>query len=199
VYLWNGDTPIEDLDFSDDRGDTYINASESMSRGIEVDGYVQVAKKVSIQGNVSAISTKVEVRPGDMNAAKTGANHVQLYNLGSFLNGDIEQEHLVRRPDLTAYVRLSFRPLSHVTLSAAYHYTGLRSDAAYDAGLGPYGALSRVEVRGYHLADLGFEWDASKALSLVFRIENILNEEYREVAGFQTRGRSAYLKARVKW
>jgi vitamin B12 transporter len=199
VYLWNGDTPIEDLDYSDDRGDTYINAGESVSRGVEVEGFVQISKKLSIQGNVSAISTKVEVRPGDMNAAKTGGNHVQLYNLGSFLTGNLEQEHLVRRPDLTGYMRLSYHPFSDVTLSTAYHYTGLRYDAAYDPALGPYGALSRLEVKAYHLMDLAFEWDASKALSLVFRVENILNEEYREVAGFQTRGRSVYLKARVKW
>lgn len=199
VYLWNGATPVAQLSYSDDRGDTYINAGRNIVQGVEAEGFARITKSIFLKANVSFLSASVSVNPADIELEKTGGNHVQLYNLGTFLEGDIEQKHLARRPDFTAFGRVSFRPVPTVTASAAYRYTGKRFDSGYDSHLGPYGALSRLNVRAYQLVDFDLSWQASDMLSVAFKVENVLNEAYRELAGFETRGRSAYLKVTAKW
>jgi vitamin B12 transporter len=94
---------------------------------------------------------------------------------------------------------LNYRPTDKITVNAVYRYTGSRFDAGYDADLGPYGALARIDVDAYHLADVGMNWNVSDVFSVAFKIENVLDEDYREVVGFQTRGRSAYLKLAARF
>jgi vitamin B12 transporter len=199
VYLWNGSKAVTDLDYSDDRGDTYLNVSEQDVRGIELEGFVQVSPAFSLQGNISMLKAWIHATPDDVNAQQTGGHHVQLYNLGEFLNGDVDQNEVVRRPRMTAFSRLTYRPVPAVSVQVAYRYTGNRYDAGYDGTLGPYGALARIEVEEYHLFDFGVNWNVTKPLSVSAKVENILDEDYREVVGFQTRGRSIYLKLRVRF
>ena len=106
---------------------------------------------------------------------------------------------MVRRPSLTAYSKVAYRLIDNITLNVFYRYTGHRFDAGYDAALGPYGALARLDVDAYHLFDAGAQWEVSKVLSLAVKVENVLDEDYREVIGFQTRGRSIYLKLAARW
>ena len=199
IYLWNGATPIESLDYSDDRGDTYINTGENVAHGIELEGFAQITDRLFLKGNVSVLSTKVLVRPGDVNASQLGGHHIELYNLGAFLDDDVEQEHLLRRPDLTGNLGLGYRLPFDITVTAGYRYTGKRYDAGYDGRLSPYGGLSRLKVDGYHLVDMAVSWPASNTISLSLHAENILGQNYRQVAGFQTRGRGVYLKALFRW
>lgn len=199
VYLWNGATPVDELTFSDDRGDTYINVGEHRARGVELEAYVKIASRFSLEGNMTFLHTRIKVDPGDVKTSHTGNNHVQLYNLGSFLGDGMEQERMVRRPDRTAFLRMNYFPTPAVALNVSHRYTGKRNDSGYDGSLGPYGALGRIEVEGYHLVDAGVSWTMSKALVLALRFENLLNEDYREVVGFHTRGRSVYLKGTFRW
>lgn len=199
VYLWNGNTPVDDLTFSDDRGDTYINVGEHRATGGEFGGYARVGDRFSLEGNLTVLKTRIQAGPEDAKTSHTGNHHIQLYNLGAFLNSEVEQAHMVRRPDLTSLLRLNYFPVSAVTVYLSHRYTGKRFDSGYDGSLGPYGALGRIAVEAYHLVDAGVSWRTSKALLLALRLENLLDEDYREVAGFQTRGRSLYLKATVRW
>ncbi len=145
------------------------------------------------------LEAEVRATPDDLNARQTGGHHVQIYNLGKFLDRDLAGSKVVRRPSLTAYARLTWKPVSDVTIQGFYRYTGDRYDAVYDPRLGPYGALAHTDVDAYHLVDLGATWRASELLSLALKVENILDEAYREVVGFQTRGRSFYLKLGVRF
>ncbi|HET9486757.1 MAG TPA: TonB-dependent receptor, partial [Chryseosolibacter sp.] len=199
IYLWNGAKAIDDLDFSDDRGDTYINVGEQRARGVELEGFAQVIPTISIRGNVSMIETGIRIDPGNIDGKHTGGNHVQLYNLGRFLNGEIDQDDLFRRPDLTAFASLQYKPVEDFSVSASWRYTGKRLDARYDGSLGPYGALAHIDVEAYHLVDLGVGWQASEVINIGLKVENVLDEEYREVVGFQTKGRSLYLKVSARW
>lgn len=199
IYLWNGSRAVEDLDFMDSRGDTYVNVGEQLAKGLELESFVRIADDLSLQGNISLLSTRITVEPENVREQQTGGHHVQLYNLGAFLEHDIRQDDLVRRPDLTAFTRLRYRPVEKLTLSASYRYTGTRFDSGYDPLLGPYGALSRTEVEAYHLLDAGIAWQAGKVLGIALQMENLLGEDYREVVGFQTRGRSVYLKVMARW
>ena len=199
VYLWNGSKAIEDLDFTDDRGDTYINVAKQLVHGLEVDGFAEISEKVSLQGNITAVNTSVEVNADNLDDQATGGNHIQLYNLGTYLNVDVNQEDLVRRPGFTGYGLITFRPMDKLSILGTYRYTGRRFDSSYKGDLGPYGAISKVPVDAYHLVDFGVNWQPTEVIGVAFKVENVLNEQYREVIGFQTRGRSAYLKLTARW
>lgn len=199
VYLWNGDKAIQDLDFSDDRGDTYINVGRQQVAGLELEGLLRVSPAFSVQGNFSVLEAAIQADPDDIEIEQTGGHHVQLYNLGTFLDKDFEQDEAIRRPGFTAFAKLNYQPSATVTIHAAYRYTGERFDATYDETLGPYGALSRIAVEAYHLVDAGVNWRATPVFSVSFKVENVLDEDYREVAGFNTRGRSAYLKLTARF
>src|SRR5690606_776194 len=96
VYLWDSGTPLTDISFADDRGDTYINVGEQVSRGIEFDGQVKITEKFSFQGNASFLTSRIAVHPDDLDHAQTGGHHIQLYNLGTFLSGEVKQKDVVR-------------------------------------------------------------------------------------------------------
>jgi vitamin B12 transporter len=199
VYLWNREKPIEELDFTDDRGDTYINVGEQMVKGVELEGYAQLSDKLSLRGNISVLKTRITIEPDNVNPQHTGGHHVQLFNLGTFLNTDVEQNDLVRRPNFAAHTRLSYELSPDLGVALVYRYTGKRFDSGYDGAIGPYGALTRLQVEAYHLIDVGFNWQVTKIFGGALKVENILNEEYREVAGFRTRGRSVYLKLTARF
>lgn len=199
IYLWNGAKPIQDLDFADDRGDTYMNVASQLTRGLEVEGFVAITDKLTFQGNITFLNGQIKVKPEDVSDLQTGGNHVQLYNLGTFLDHDVSKEDLVRRPNFTAFAQLRFSPVQALSMFAAYRYTGGRFDSGYDGSLGPYGALARIDVDKYYLADVGINWQATKVFAIGIKVENVFNEKYRELAGFQTRGRSGYLKLMARW
>lgn len=199
VYLWNGGKAISELDYSDDRGDTYINVGKQEVSGVEAEGGLHLFRALSLHGNLTILQAQIKATPGDIDPGMTGGNHVQLYNLGRFLDGSFEEDEVVRRPRFTAFGRLRYTPNPDLTLSTTYRYTGNRFDAGYDASLGPYGGLARLDVDSYHLIDVGMNWHASAVFSFSMKIENLLNEAYREVVGFQTRGRSAYLKVTARF
>lgn len=199
VYLWNGEKDIADLDFTDDRGDRYINIGEQEVAGVEVEGLIVFSDALALTGNVSLLEAEVRAAPGDLDLTATGGHHVQIYNLGKFLERDLEGSKVVRRPSLTGFAKLTWRPVTDVSVQGFYRYTGNRYDAVYDGSLGPYGAIAHTDVDEYHLVDLGASWRASELLSIALKVENVFDEKYHEVVGFQTRGRSLYLKVGVRF
>jgi vitamin B12 transporter len=198
VYLWNKDTPVEDLTFADNLGDTYLNTSRQVVNGVEVEGNASLGK-FSLLGNISWIDGYIYVKPSDLDATETGGNHVQLFNYGVFVTNEFEVDKLVRRPNLTAYVQLSFAFRADLSACVAYRHAGSRFDSGYDESLGPYGALNQFEVRKYNLIDLAMNWDIREDLALGLKVENLFDESYQEILGFQTRGRSAYVKLSYSW
>jgi vitamin B12 transporter len=198
IYLWDKNTSIEALTFADNMGDTYLNVAKQNVSGVEVDGHI-VYRKFYFHGNITWLDGQVTINPSDIDTEQTGGNHVQLFNYGSFVTDEVKINKLIRRPRLVANAELGYKPISTLALSASYRYTGSRFDSGYDADLGPYGALNQIKVKYYNLIDLGINWDASKSFSVGLKLENILNEDYQEIIGFQTRGRSAYLKLNFRW
>jgi vitamin B12 transporter len=179
-------------------GDTYLNVAKQNVSGVEVDGHI-IYRKLYFHGNITWLDGQVTINPSDIDTEQTGGNHVQLFNYGSFVTDEIKINKLIRRPRLVTNAEVGYKPISTLALSASYRYAGSRFDSGYDADLGPYGALNQIKVRYYNLIDLGINWDVSKSFSLGLKLENILNEDYQEIIGFQTRGRSAYLKLNFRW
>jgi vitamin B12 transporter len=198
IYLWNKDTPIPELTFEDNRGDVYLNIAEQIVNGVEVEGRVLLGK-FELRGNVTWLDGSITMDLADMDVRQTGGHHVQLFNYGTFVRNEVEIDKLVRRPNLTTYLALSFTPIQNISVSAVHRYAGSRFDSGYDENLGPYGALNQFNVESYHLVDIGASWEIRKSLTLGIKVENIFDQKYQEIIGFQTRGRSAYLKVGFRW
>jgi vitamin B12 transporter len=193
AYLWNKETPVEDLTFADNMGDTYLNIANQVVSGLEVEGSVGIGK-FKLRGNVSLIDGYITVEPSNIDVGVTGGNHVQLFNYGVFVIDEVDVNKLVRRPQLTAYAQFEFQARKNITTAIAYRHAGPRFDSGYDETLGPYGALNQFKVRSYNLIDLSINWSLSSKWLVSARVENVFDESYQEIIGFQTRGRSAYLK-----
>lgn len=198
IYLWDKNTSIDNLTFADNLGDTYLNIAKQVVNGVEVEGSVSFGK-FQLQGNVTWLDGNITINSSDIDAQETGGNHVQLFNYGSFVTSEVKIDKLVRRPNFTTNVALSYQPVASVTISTRYRYAGSRFDSGYDETLGPYGALNQFKVEHYHLLDLGVNWKINNAFALALKVENILDQRYQEIIGFQTRGRSVYLKLNFRW
>lgn len=198
VYLWNKETPVSELGYSDYLGDTYINIARQEIRGAEVSAHYRLGK-FHLRGNITWIGGKVRFSPEDIDVVHTGNHHIQPYNYGSFINTDVETEKLIRKPQLMGFGEVGFKPVNSVMITATWRHTGPRHDVVYDPNLGPYGALGRANVSRYNLFDFGTSWQPDPAWQFSLRVENVFDTAYQEIQGFQTRGRSAYLKAVFRW
>jgi vitamin B12 transporter len=198
VYLWDSSVPQSELTYAEYVGDKYLNISRQVISGVELSGRLN-AGKWYVQGNVSAMKGKITIREEDVVVSETHGHHVQLYNYGAFVGEDIDVNSLARRPRFNAYGELGFKPNARLTAYTALRHIGPRNDVEYNAGLGPFGALGERGVDRYTLIDAGVNYQLTNSFAVHAKIENIADNEYREIYGFQTRGRSGYLKLIFKW
>jgi vitamin B12 transporter len=198
IYLWDGGTPLTELDYTHYAGDTYVNSASQFVNGMEVSGKVSFSPKLSLVGNISVLDAKIRISESDIDSEQTGDNHIQLYNYGVFLTGRVEKDDLVRRPNVLVNEQLVYAPSDVLTISAGYRLAGSRYDAGYDATLGPFGALARNKVKNYNLFDLSANYKITQRIAVSGKIENLLDEKYSEIEGYRTRGRSLYLKILYK-
>jgi len=199
VYLWDKNTNIPDLSYTDFLGDTYLNITEQRVGGLELSTHVKLIDQLYVSSNFTWITGNLNFTPEAIDQEQTGGNHVQLFSYGDFVNKKITKDNLVRRPRTTASAEVGYSPLKSLSTSIVYRYSGSRPDSQYDYTSGPFGALGQSTVNSYHLVDFNVYYQLSKMISVGARIENLFDEKYQEIIGFQTRGRSAYLKVGIKW
>lgn len=200
VYLWNKNTPIANLSYADYLGDTYINLSHQKVQGVELSYKWHIISKLSLSGNVTWLThTEITFKPSDIDPGKTGDNHVQLYANGAFITGESSTQNLTRRPSATGFGELKFQASPSLALMLNYRLASQRSDSFYDYTLGPFGALNQRNIAAYHLFDLGGFYRLNKSFSLTAKVENLFNVQYQEILGYNTRGRSAYLRLNFTW
>lgn len=193
VYLWNNSTPIDQLTFLDYQGDTYLNVSRQRNLGMEARGGFQLAPWFWVEGNLTWMTNRFEAAPGDLPNSFVSPSHVQLVGNGAFLSAEVRQADLPRRPSFMARAQANAQ-WGKWLLQMRYRYDGGRPDVAYDPSSGPFGALGRLPVGAYQLADASVLFNLSARFSLNLTVENLFNLNYQEIAGFVTRGRSGYLK-----
>lgn len=195
IYLWSGDTGVESLGSADYRGDTYINVAKQDINGIELGLDVQAIPKVTIGGNMAYTQSSLMFSPEDIDESYTGGNHVQIFESGIFLNEETDVDGLTRRPSISTNIKLDYRPDNQWSFSIVSRFVGDRDDVFYSAGLGPYGAQDRSKVSGYNLTDVGARYRFSPHIAVGAQVENVFDTDYVELAGYQTRGRGAFVKA----
>lgn len=195
VYLWNGNTSIDNLSAdSDYLGDTFLNVSEQEITGLEISGNANITPRLNLQGNLTLTESSLAFSPEDIDPDYTGGNHVQVYESGAFVTDKKEIEGLTRRPAANAFLEASFLATEDIRFSVDTRFVGSRDDVHYSSTLGPYGALDRSDVSGYNVTNLSAGYTVTANLSTQLKVENVFDTEYQEINGYRTRGRGFFIK-----
>lgn len=105
----------------------------------------------------------------------------------------VQGERLLRRPNHTLTLHAGVRPGNRLQLGAVVSFVGSRDDLRFGQFPAP---TTRVTLPSYHTVDLsgriilfrarhGFPGFAAQA-----RVENLFDEQYQQIAGFLSRGRT---------
>jgi len=126
----------------------------------------------------------------ELEAAWRASETLRLDASASFLDAEENDEPEIRRPDTTASLAVSWAPDGPWRLGASADYVGERLDTDFatfeTAELDPYVLVGAVV--GYAFAE---GWEAT------LRGENLLDEDYVDVIGFETPGAAVY--AGLSW
>ena len=100
----------------------------------------------------------------------------------------------LRRPEESGRVDVSYgfdHGRGNVTLSALYN--GEMNDEAIDVFFTPI----RVTLDDYWVVNAAASYEVAKGVELYGRVENVFDEDYQEVFGFETAGAAAYVGVRL--
>ncbi|MGK7389471.1 MAG: TonB-dependent receptor domain-containing protein, partial [Candidatus Cyclobacteriaceae bacterium M2_1C_046] len=198
VYLWDGNTPVENLTSMDNVGDTYLNISNQEINGIEIGVNLRPSSKFLFGGNLALTESTLHFSPDDIDATYTNGNHVQIFESGEFVTSEKELEGLTRRPSASALLQAEYRPVEPLAFKVTSRFVDSRDDIFYSADLGPFGAQDRSKVDGYNLTDFSIRYRVNNNLSVMGKIENVFDTDYVEINGFNTRDRSFFIKAQYR-
>lgn len=113
-------------------------------------------------------------------ALSVGLNYTYL----DTLNTETDQELLRRAPHKAgAFVDWRYTQKGSVTVSAAYYSSRADIDPV---------SFGRTRIGGYTLLNVATSYRLTDRLTITGRIENLLDQDYEEVAGFGTTGITAY-------
>ena len=102
---------------------------------------------------------------------------------------DSDGAELSRRPKHRATADLHYRWDESVNVSLGCIYVGERQDAYYSST--EYVTVEE-ELPGHVIFNLAASWDVSETVTLFGRVDNLLDKDYEELAGYGTPGLSGY-------
>jgi len=157
-------------DFSIFPNYTVVNApGESRRRGIELSGEWRPVQGLRLAANYTYSDTR-ELNAGAGNALRE-----------------------VRRPEHTANL-LGDYTAGRLTVGGALAYVGERIDSDFDLFPAP-----RLTLDAYVLASARVAYQIVEGLEAFARIENAFDEDYQDVVGYATQGRSLYAGLRFRF
>jgi vitamin B12 transporter len=105
-----------------------------------------------------------------------------------------EEVDETRRPKNMFSLSLNYAPGTRTNINLNLSYNGSQDDVAFPPFPQP---PERVRLNGYTLVGLAASYQLTPAVQLIGRIENLLDENYEDVVGFNTPGVGAYFGVRV--
>lgn len=157
-------------------GPNFFNVAEADAAGMELEAGYEPGERLSIRASYSYVDTEVTDSGFDEGEEATF----------------VEGERLLRRPTHSASLELAGRPVSLLRLGTSVDWVGDRVDLDFSSF-----PSERVTLEDYLRVNASARLDLGTAtgarLSPVLRVENLFDEEFREVAGFSGRGRAVYL------
>jgi vitamin B12 transporter len=148
---------------------TWINIDRSWSRGVELSGEAKLARFVTVRAAYTKLYTRIT---NDADPTSIGLE-------------------LVRRPRNAGSISLQLAP-RRWSLDVGAQFTGERQESDF-----VFYAINRNP--GYEFVFLDGSWHATKHLMPFVRVENLLNENYQEVLGYQALSRNGAAGLRITW
>jgi vitamin B12 transporter len=152
---------------------TYINGAAAVARGLETGVTWSPVASLEISGSYTNLITEASDDAGMPSP--------------SFAEG----QQLIRRPENSAELSLTARPLDRVRLGGSLTYVGSREDVDFNLG-------ERVRLDPYSVVDVAVEVEILRSsgrvpgISGTLRAENVFNEEYDQVVDFAGRPRGVF-------
>lgn len=104
--------------------------------------------------------------------------------LNGFLESKKEVYNLFRRPKNSGNINLSFQKNKFST-NLNLRLVGKRNDRFYDE---TSFSTKEIELQSYNLLDFYADYKFNKSLKIYLDLRNILNQNYQEIYGYNTRG-----------
>jgi vitamin B12 transporter len=174
---------------------TYINIAEMNNKGVELAVRSKLSDKFSTFGNVGLVSGKMTYSLAGANLKDIGGNDIYL-NGQKVTDEEVTSLELSRRPAYTASLGLNYSPWKKISVNVLSRFVSERKDAYYDANVF---ATVNITLESYSITDIQVNYLVNKYVTLNLRAENIFNKEYFEMAGYNSRRRGVFLKARVSF
>ena len=153
-------------------GDTWQNIEASWARGIETSAQARVAKNILVTGSYMRLYTRVTASTSPQ-SSDTGIG-----------------EELVRRPRNSGSLSIAITP-QRWSFVVGGRFVGERQDADFTFGV--------TRNPGYENIYASASYDLVRHVTPVLRIDNLLNERYEEVLGYQALSRSIIGGLRMHW
>jgi vitamin B12 transporter len=115
----------------------------------------------------------------------------------SYSHLDAKENHVkeIRRPSDLGSANLTWHaPGDRASLTATVRYNGEMTDTDFSAF-----PARTVTLKAYTLVNLAGAWKLNDTVELYGRIENLADQSYQEVYGFNTPGRAAYGGLRLRF
>ncbi len=140
--------------------------------------------------------SRVEMEGVEISAYYSPITSVDLVASYTYTRAEDKQsgERLIRVPRDRASVSAKWRPVQKLNLSSSVRYVGAFDDRYFDLGMF---AVQDVRVASSVVVDMAGAYQVSERVQLFGRIDNLLDEDYEEIAGYGTAGLSAYGGVRV--
>jgi len=105
---------------------------------------------------------------------------------------DDNDERYNRRPKHQGSFFVNLLLMDRLNLNAGVQYVGKRRDAWYNEDILPYGATEYLTMDDYYLLSFAASYQITNNFQVFGRVENAVNEDYQEVAGYRMPGRAFY-------
>jgi vitamin B12 transporter len=198
VNLFNKNSGLDTLKYSDYNGNTYLNVGTQTNNGIDLSLNIRPSSQLAMAFRYSYVETHLTARRNAADTAATHGDHIQLYQGGAFLGDDPTEIKVVRRPTNAIHAMINYTPNTNFSFRLDAHYVSQRYDAFYNFAIAPSGAADASLLNSYTLLDFQARYYFTNWVSLGLKIDNILNTKYTEIIGFNTRGTMYFLDLRVE-
>jgi vitamin B12 transporter len=153
-------------------GDTWQNVQASWARGIETSAQARVANHVLISATYMRLYTRITASTSP-ESSTTGIG-----------------EELVRRPRNSGSISIAVTP-RRWSFVVGGRFVGERQDSDFTFGV--------TRNPGYENIYASASYDLARHFTPILRVDNLLNERYEEVLGYQALSRGILGGVRIHW
>jgi outer membrane cobalamin receptor len=153
-------------------GDTWQNIEASWARGVETSAQARVSNNILLTGSYMRLYTRITAS-ATPTSPDTGIGY-----------------ELLRRPRNSGSLSIAVTP-RRWSLVIGGSFVGERQDSDFTFGV--------TRNAGYENVFASASYDIARHITPVFRIDNLLNERYEEVLGYQANSRAFLGGLRIHW